>query len=322
MIATAFAACLGFPAVFAPAAREAARIAAHGWLLIGVCTAVYVVVIAVFVAALLRRRGEIEPPDSRERGKVVAVAAGAAITVVILFVFLVSSERVGNAIEGPPGENPLQIMVTGHQWWWEVRYPASPPSNEVATANEIHVPVGRRVVIQLTSGDVIHSFWAPAIDGKRDAIPGRKTTLAFRVDRPGVFHGRCAEFCGYQHAHMGFLLIAHPPAEFEAWLAHQRLPAAEPTADATVRGREVFLTGTCVLCHSIRGTGAFGRNAPDLTHVASRRTLAATTLPNGPGSLGGWIADPQGVKPGNHMPANPMKGSDLLALISYLGSLK
>jgi cytochrome c oxidase subunit 2 len=192
----------------------------------------------------------------------------------------------------------------------------------VITANEIHVPVGRPVLLELSSTDVIHSFWAPNLNGKKDLIPGRPTRHLLRPDRAGVFEGRCAEFCGYQHAHMGFLLIAEERDRFEAWLAGQRGPAAEPSDIARQRGRQVFLSSACVVCHSIRGIGAFGHKAPDLTHLASRRMIASATLPNADGPLAGWIVDSQHVKPGNHMPPNLLPAEQLQDLVSYLRSLQ
>jgi cytochrome c oxidase subunit 2 len=192
----------------------------------------------------------------------------------------------------------------------------------VITANEIHIPVGQPVEFQLKSRDVIHSFWVPTLHGKRDLIPRHVTTMTLQADRPGVYRGQCAEFCGYQHAHMAILVVAEPLEQFAAWLEHQRRPAAEPSDARQQRGQEVFLSAPCVMCHTIRGTLAGGRVAPDLTHIAGRHTLAAGTLPNTPGHLAGWIIDPQHIKPGNRMPAHSLNADDLQALLAYLGSLK
>jgi cytochrome c oxidase subunit II len=178
------------------------------------------------------------------------------------------------------------------------------------------------VLLRLTSHDVIHSFWVPNLQGKRDLIPGHETSLWLQADHPGVFRGQCAEFCGHQHAHMAFLVIAEPPDQFAAWLEQQRRPAVPPTDAASKRGQEVFLSGACVLCHAIQGTAALADVAPDLTHVAGRRTIAAGTLPNSRGHLAGWIVDPQQIKPGNKMPPNNLGGQDLQALLAYLGSLR
>ncbi len=178
------------------------------------------------------------------------------------------------------------------------------------------------MVVVLSSADVIHSFWPPSLSGKRDMIPGDEATAWFQADTPGVYRGQCAEFCGHQHAKMGFLVIAHPPAEFEAWLARQRDSSATPVDSTAARGQEVFLATQCVMCHTIRPTPAGSRVGPDLTHLASRRTLAAGTLPNDRSSLARWITDPQGVKPGSRMPATRLSQADLDALVTYLETLE
>jgi cytochrome c oxidase subunit 2 len=237
-------------------------------------------------------------------------------------VFLVYDLTTGRALAAMPSQKPLVIEVTGYQWWWKIAYPDSVPSRGVQTANEIHVPVGRPVLIRTTSRDVIHSFWAPNLHGKKDLIPGKETATWFQADTPGVYRGQCAEFCGHQHALMSFFVVAEPPEMFQAWLEHQRQPAPEPTDPVTSKGKEVFLTGSCSMCHNITGTMATGQVAPDLTHLASRMTIAAATLPNTRGNLGGWILDPQRIKPGTKMPPNHLEAADLQALLSYLETLK
>jgi cytochrome c oxidase subunit 2 len=281
---------------------------------------VFVAVIGALAVALSRKRRA----ESREgqRRRIRAVAVGAAVSAFLLLVLLVASETAGRSIVTPVGREALAIEVTGHQWWWEVRYPGSVPADDVTTANEIHVPVGRPVRFHLSTGDVIHSFWAPNLNGKKDLIPGRRTTHLFRADRPGVYFGQCAEFCGYQHAHMGLRVIAEEPARFAQWLSGQRRPAGEPTDPERLHGRQVFLSSQCVLCHTIRGAGAFGHKAPDLTHVASRTTIAAGTLANTTGNLAGWIVDAQRIKPGSRMPPNTLAANDLLDLVAYLESLR
>jgi cytochrome c oxidase subunit II len=250
----------------------------------------------------------------------VLVATGA--TIAILFVFLIFDVLVGRSITTNPGKGALQIRVTGHQWWWEVQYRDSLPKNWVTTANEIHVPVGRPVVFELRSTDVIHSFWPPNLSPKRDQIPGDENSLWFRADSAGVYRGQCAEFCGHQHAKMAFLIIADPPSEFAGWLGRQRDTALTPTDSLARRGKDVFMASPCVMCHAISGTSAGSRIGPDLTHLASRRTLAAGTLPNTRENLMGWIVDPQAIKPGVKMPANQLSGPDLVALVAYLETLK
>jgi cytochrome c oxidase subunit 2 len=192
----------------------------------------------------------------------------------------------------------------------------------VITANEIHIPVGKPVHIRLASRDVIHSFWVPDLHGKKDLIPGKDTDLWLRADRAGVYRGQCAEFCGWQHAHMALLVIAEPQDRFDAWLASQRQTPPPPSTPLGQRGRAVFESQACPLCHTVAGTQANGSAGPDLTHLASRRTIAAGTLPNTIGSLGGWIVDPQSTKPGNRMPAVTLHADDLQALLAYLETLR
>jgi cytochrome c oxidase subunit 2 len=210
------------------------------------------------------------------------------------------------------------IEVIGRQWWWEVRYPA----DNVITANEIHIPAGQPVALQLTSADVIHSFWVPELNGKLDLNPNQTNTLILQADQPGEYRGQCAEFCGIQHAKMALLVIAHEPAEYAAWISAQQQDAAAPADEAAEFGQQVLLGSACVYCHTIRGTNASGVLGPDLTHLASRRTLAAATIPNTRGHLAGWIVDPQGIKPGNQMPPTDLGADELQALLAYLESLR
>jgi cytochrome c oxidase subunit 2 len=215
----------------------------------------------------------------------------------------------------------LTIRVTGHQWWWEVQYQDPTPSQIVTTAAAIHIPVGRTVQFELRSADVIHSFWVPNLHGKRDLIPGHPTRIFLRADRPGTFRGQCAEYCGYQHAYMRFVVVAEPEGRFQDWLEAQRQPTADPATERQRRGQQVFLGTTCVLCHTIQGTPARGRVGPDLTHLGSR-PLIGGLLPNTRGHLAGWIVDPQRIKPGVRMPLNVVNPGDLDALLDYLESLK
>jgi cytochrome c oxidase subunit 2 len=284
---------------------------------------VFVLVVAALLWSALRRRAS-EPASSagRDRGLTVAVTLATGATVLILFGFLVYDIAVGRQLSINPGKEALQIRVTGHQWWWEVQYRDSLPQNWVTTANEIHIPIGRPVVLELRSTDVIHSFWPPNLSQKRDLIPGDVNSLWFRADTPGVYRGLCAEYCGLQHAKMGFLVVAERPDSFAGWLARQRDTAMTPTGQLTRRGQEVFLSSSCVMCHAISGTPAGSRIGPDLTHLASRRTIAAGTLANTRGNLAGWILDPQRIKPGSRMPPTQLAPADLHALLAYLESLK
>jgi cytochrome c oxidase subunit II len=310
--------------VLDPASPQARLIDRLGDAMYLVAAMVCVLVVAVLLWAAFRRRGPADAPEDPgvERPMRTAVVVATGLTIVILFGFLIFDISVGRAITANPGKDALQIRVTGHQWWWEVQYRDSLPQNWVTTANEIHVPVGHRVVFELRSTDVIHSFWPPNLSTKRDQIPGDENSLWFQADRAGVFRGLCAEFCGHQHAKMAFLVVAEPPDSFAGWLARQRDTALTPTDSVTRRGQQVFLGTSCVMCHAIAGTPAGSRIGPDLTHLASRRTIAAGTLPNNRSNLTGWIVDPQVIKPGVRMPPSQLSGPDLLALVTYLESLK
>jgi len=315
------------------AGPQAAYIERLWWLMLWVTTGVFVLVVAAATTGLLigraRHRTDASQPSphgTAERGFDGAanplVGAAIAATTIILFILLAASVWTNRAVASLGASSAVSIKITGHQWWWEVEYESGEPSRQFKTANEIHIPVGRPIVLKLTSSDVIHSLWIPNLQGKRDLVPGYTTALWIQADRPGVYRGQCAEFCGHQHAHMAMYVVAESEAEFEQWKNDQIQPAKQPSTDAERSGRQVFLNATCNTCHTIRGTIAGAVMGPDLTHVATRGTIAAATLPNTPGHLGGWIADPQRIKPGNYMPPNSLQGPDLQVLLAYLESLK
>ena len=286
--------------------------------------AIFALVAGALGWALLRRRAAAEAPDGpgRERGMRWTVSLATACTVAVLLVLLGLDISVSRATSAAPGRDALRVVVIGHQWWWEIRYGDTTSDRGVVTANEIHVPVGRPVIVQLKSDDVIHSLWVPSLAGKKDLIPGRTAVMTFRADQPGLYRGQCAEFCGLQHAFMAFNVHAEPPEQFEAWRKQQLTPPAPPADAGALRGQAVFQSSSCAMCHAVAGTLAGAQHAPDLSHVASRQTLAAGTLPNTPAQLAAWIADPQKFKPGTTMPATPLSGEDLAALVAYLGTLK
>ena len=309
--------------VLDPAGPQAGQIAGLWSLMLGVATVVFLVVSALAAVALikgLRRSRQNRHDTTPERTLAVAVGSGVALTVAALFVLLVASVHTGRAVASLGAESAVSIKITGHQWWWEVEYEDAMPSRIVRTANEIHLPVNRPVVLKVTSRDVIHSFWVPNLSGKRDLIPGYTTALWLQADRPGIYRGQCAEFCGYQHARMATFVAAEPAPEFERWLENQRQPAV--SAGPQGRGLDVFLRSTCTQCHTIRGTSAGAVVGPDLTHLASRGTIAAGTLPNTRESLARWIRNAQQIKPGSRMPPNPLGDDDLQALVGYLETLK
>ena len=314
----------GAQSVHDPAGPQALLLDRLGDLMYLVSAVVFVLVVAALVAALLRRRAPSEDPDdpARARRLRVAVVLASGATVGILAVMTLVNHATGRELTArPPGE-ALQVRVTGHQWWWEVEYRDSVASRWATTANEIHIPVGRPVVFELRAADVNHSFWIPNLGPKRDLVAGQETSVWFRADTAGVYRGQCAEFCGHQHAKMAVLVIAEPQDSFVAWLERQRDTASTPADSASRRGRDVFLTSSCVMCHAIGGTPAGSRIGPNLTHLAGRRTLAAGTLPNTRANLAGWIVDPQRIKPGARMPPNELSPDDLQAVLAYLEGLR
>jgi cytochrome c oxidase subunit 2 len=276
------------------------------------------VMVFLFVALV---RGLQRNTASSERALTRGVATAVTLTVVVLIGLLVASVTTGRAAAAH-ATSAVTIDVSGHQWWWEVEYDHAVPSERFFTANEIHIPVGRQVVLKVQSRDVIHSFWAPNLQGKRDLIPGYTTAIWMQADREGRFRGQCAEFCGKQHAHMAFDVVAESEPAFEQWRAHMREQAKDPQTAEERRGHALFMRDRCSSCHTVRGTDAGGLVGPDLTHIAARQTLAAGTLPNTPSHLGDWIKNSQSIKPYNQMPPASYPAEDLAALVAYLDSLR
>jgi len=300
------------------AGPQAAAIEWLWWVIFAIAVVVFAATMGMLAAAVVRRNTRL----SSERVMTRWVVAASGATVVILFGWLVASVSVGRVTAAPQMSDAVTINVTGRQWWWQAEYVDTLPSNRFKTANEILIPVGRPVVLNVTSRDVIHSFWVPNLHGKRDLVPGYVTSLWFQADREGVYRGQCAEFCGYQHANMAVFVRAVPESDFQSWLVSQRQPAPDPTTELHARGRDVFLRATCSQCHTIRGTRAGGAYGPDLTHIGSRATIAAGALPNTSENLQRWIRNPHDFKPGNKMPPHDLNDRDLRAVAEYLGSLK
>jgi cytochrome c oxidase subunit II len=297
-----------------PAGSAAERIAWLWWFMFIVLAAVFVIVMALlFVAVFRPRTAEREPPPLGNKFIIVSAIVLPSFVLVVLLIF---SIRASLDLRAPAEGFPIRVI--GHQWWWEVQY----YEHGFTTANEIHIPVGQPVIFELTSMDVIHSFWVPNLGGKMDLVPGHTNRLSLHAVRPGVFRGQCAEFCGLQHALMAFVVVAVPKEEFDSWLEQQQKPAPVPATLERQRGQQVFFEAACNNCHAIAGTAADGRIGPDLTHIGSRRSIGAGILPNNRGNLSGWIANPQPLKPGNRMPASFLPPDDLHALVSYLESLK
>jgi cytochrome c oxidase subunit II len=299
-----------------PFARD---LAVMWWIMHWGAWAIFALVMALALYAVFRSP-ERKPPIRSER---LILAGGVGLPVLVLTPLLVYTVLVGARLIDPRVEENLTVEVVGHVWWWEVRYPDVDPDRAVISANEIRIPVGRPVQAVLTTADVIHSFWVPNLAGKIDMTPGKVTRVWMQADAPGVYRGQCAEYCGAQHARMAFYVVAMPPAEWEAWMARERGPARAPDTPKLIRGRDTFITAGCGACHTVRGTEASGTRGPDLTHVGGRISLGAGILPNNVGTLGGWIADSQGLKPGNLMPAfHAFDGPTLRALAAYLDSLE
>jgi cytochrome c oxidase subunit 2 len=290
-----------------------------------VCSIVWTMVMVALIFALWRKRGRQERPFSvnpgTERRMTISVLLAVAATVVIITAFTVLSFFVTRGLN-VPGNEDLTIKVRGLQWWWGIEYLGSPSDQRFETANEIHIPVGRNVRLQLEGIDVIHSFWVPSLAGKQDLIPGRPNELIIRAERAGVYRGQCAEFCGLQHAHMAFFVIAEEQSAFDEWVRSQRQDAAAASDEEVISGQKAFMAKQCAACHTIRGTSAYGTTGPDLTHVGGRKYIAAGLLETTRGSLAAWIADPQTLKPGNNMPMVPLNAEELRSISAYLASLK
>ncbi|HST26244.1 MAG TPA: cytochrome c oxidase subunit II [Gaiellaceae bacterium] len=304
-----------------PASHAANEIAYVWWvMLIGAAVGLAVVSVLLFLGWWRRNRPNLPFGGGDRAATAWIVALGVAVPLVVLSVLFVWADIfVINSTAAPKqGTTQLTVDVIGHQFWWEARYPGS----GVVTANEIHIPAGERVLVVATTDDVIHSFWVPELNRKIDMIPGQHNEVLLDAEHPGAYRGQCAEFCGLQHALMSFVVYADPPAAFHAWLAAQERPAATPANALAQKGRDVFLSESCADCHQIRGTSADGQVGPDLTHLASRHSLAANTIANDPADLAEWIRDPQHVKPGNRMPDVPLSNGQVAALVAYLETLR
>ena len=296
-----------------PVGPQAAEIAWLWWFMFIVLTVVFVIVLLLFWIAIVRRPAAAASPPAL--GNRFIVISGIVLPSILLVTLLIFSANSSVVLRRPA--EGISVRVQGHLWWWEVYY----PEHDIHTANEIHIPVGRPVLLELTSADVIHSFWVPNLSGKIDMVPGQKNPFWIQADKPGVYRGQCAEYCGLQHALMAFVVVALAPEEFEEWLADKQKTPAEPATAELQRGREIYIAASCDNCHAIRGISE-ARVGPDLTHIGSRLSLGAGILRNNRGNLAGWIANPQPLKPGNRMPPSYLRSDELMALVTYLESLK
>jgi cytochrome c oxidase subunit 2 len=307
----------GMQSVLEPQGPEAERIATLFWILIAASSTIVVTVVLLTAAALTG--GNWRRWLARETTVVIGgiVLPVAALSTLIAFGFLLTR---ANAIA--PGEEKLRISVIGEQWWWRIGY-VTADGQRVQTANELRMPTHVPVAIELTTADVIHSFWVPKLAGKLDMIPGRRTLLHLEASEPGVSRGQCAEYCGGAHAFMSFHVVAMEEEAFKKWLSHQNAPAIPPANPLQSRGQELFLAAGCGGCHTIRGTSAKGVIGPDLTHVGTRMSLAAATLPNDATAFAHWMENNQQIKPENRMPPFRLfTAAELAALAGYLASLK
>jgi cytochrome c oxidase subunit II len=317
--------CQGWQSALDTHGPAASSLARMFWIFVAVLVTVWVLTMVALLLSLGRRRPAdadplaTDPGTERRMTRTVSVAIGLTLVIVISLTGLsYAAQKVLFAHK----DGALTLLITGHQWWWQITYEDSQPNRVFTTANEIHIPVGEPVLIKLESSDVIHSFWVPSLTGKIDAITGRQNQLQIQADSPGIYRGQCAEFCGLQHAHMGLLFIAESKEDFERWREHQISSAIPPGDEERQRGMEVFLSKPCVMCHQIRGTDAGGKVAPDLTHVGSRRYIGAGTLETTRGNIAAWIVDPHGVKPGVNMPTIQLEPDEIQPLASYLEGLK
>ncbi|WP_431210313.1 cytochrome c oxidase subunit II [Puia sp. P3] len=307
------------PPMFHPSSPEGSLIGKLGNGFLIAATAVTILVIGLTIGIIRKYRqskNDGEPSQTPGNRRLEIPMIG--VPLLLVTVFFAWSMRTMNAVQPGAGDHPPDVIITGHQWYWEVVY----PSASVITANEVHLPVGRRLLLQLNSGDVIHDWWVPALGGKMDMIPGTDNHLWLTIRDTGVFDGACSEFCGQQHAWMRIKVIAQPPEQFDRWLASQSAPAQAPAGRFAGFGQSLFLSASCASCHRIKGTGANGRAGPDLTHLAERGTLLAGRMVNDSANLVAWLTDPQKIKPGARMPRFILARDSIDALAAYLTHLQ
>ncbi len=334
LAALPLAGCAGSPSPLLPASQNSASIYDLTVIIFLIAAAVFIIVEGMLLYSVIRfsrvsRDGE---PRQIEGNAKLEIAWTAAPAIVLLIVFFVSLQALFPLASRPsasgksassssaPAANAnesLRVTAIGHQWWWEFNY----PDRQIVTANELHVPVGVIVNIDVESADVIHSFWVPQLGGKIDVIPGHQNHTWFQAKQVGTFHGQCAEFCGIEHANMRFEVVVETPDQFQAWVGQQQAGVAVKTGDAA-KGEQVFMNGACIGCHTINGTKAQGKVGPNLTHLASRAMFAGAILETTPENLARWLADPPAIKPGTAMPNLHLTPEQISALVAYLASLK
>ena len=319
--------CNGYQNAMGGQGAEGANFVQLFTIFMVVCTVMYLIVAVALIFALWRRGRAALALDDRthhQTSPVVrpALAVWTALIGIGLVVLTIASFFTDRSNAAQGSKPQINITVTANQWWWDVKYNTPDVSRTVRTANEIHLPVGIPAEVTLKSTDVIHSFWIPNLAGKQDLIPGRQTDAQLLPRKIGLYRGQCAEFCGVQHAQMALDVTVESKEDFLRWYAAQLKPAVAPASPQQLAGYRYFTTRECAACHNVSGTPASGQVAPDLTHFASRRSIAAGAMPMGRGNVYGWVADPQSLKPGSRMPTVGLKSDELHALVAYLETLK
>jgi cytochrome c oxidase subunit 2 len=280
---------------------------------------VFVLVEGALVVAILRFRERPGGPEPKAtHGNTLLEISWTLAPALVLVLIAIPTIKTIWDVDRPARGESIVVEAIGHQWWWEFRY----PDLGVVTADEMHIPVGQQIDVRLTSADVIHSFWFPRLGGKRDVIPGHETQIWFTADSAGLYLGQCAEFCGLSHALMKMELVAESPEDFQAWVEGQRADAVVTDSAAFAEGSQAFLQGGCIACHTVRGTIAQGVIGPDLTHVGSRRRIAAGILDNTPENMEHWIRNSRDVKPGSLMVVPELDDETVRRIVAYLQGLK
>ena len=311
-------ATVGPGATFDPRSPQARAIADLFGDTLLVCAVIFAIVVVLVGYALLRfrdRGGNGAAPLQNEGNTRLEIAWTVGPLLVLVAIFALSVRAM--SASDPPADRAPDVVIVAHQWWWEVKYKSG-----AVTANEIHIPTGKPLVVGIESADVVHDFWVPELARKIDAVPGRSASIWMQADMPGTYLGSCSEYCGAQHAWMRIVVVAESPQDFAAWETRTLAPAVVPTDDAAARGAQAFTAMTCVKCHAIAGNGDGARTGPDLTHLADRHSLGAGVLKNTPTDLALWLKHPQQVKEGSHMPDVQLSDAQVADFVAYFGTLR
>lgn len=307
------------PSAFNPFSPQAAQLTHLFVVVLIILGAIFLLVSGLLTYIVIRYRSRPGAPEPKQEfGRPRLEIAWTLAPLLLLVCIFTLTVRTMSASDPPAGKQPPDIEVIAHQWWWEINYLKS----GAMAANEFHIPVGKGMLLRLESADVIHDFWVPQLARKIDIVPGHTNHLWLEADAAGTFLGACAEFCGVEHAWMRLRVIAQPEPEFDAWQSQQLAAPRTPSTGEAASGEQIFVQRTCVNCHTVVGTAANQRLGPDLTHLASRRTLAAGAAENTPSELARWLQDPDSIKPGSHMPNLHLSAAEVRELVAYLETLK